>query len=449
METTVSTQQSSKRRGIVPFEKSVAAHRLLSQEYSPDNELPANQVHIGSHKKVKWQRSKCGHQWRAVVSERVRYHFSCPVCKNRVVAIDNCLAAKYPDLAKQWSYRNFLLTPYDVVPGFSKRVWWFCLVCQHHWQRRVADRVQRGQGCPACANHVATKKNCLATAYPQLVKEWSEKNLSLTPNDVVAGSNKKVWWKCRKQNCGYEWQTSVANRTIHKSGCPACAGKVATPMNNLAVKGPHLLREYSAQNEKPATAYTPKSHQKVWWECRICKREWQAVIYGRVMGRGCPECTNRIVTPTNNLAYLYPELVKEYSPRNKQPASRVISTAHRKYWWKCKEPGCGHEWQATGYNRTVRGQGCPKCAGKNRSQTRLSGVLAKKSFSQLYPHLVSQYSPLNPLPPDKLFLEGTDPIILWRCAEGHQWRARLSARLNDDLGCPECFLKRLKKPSTV
>ena len=48
--------------------------------------------------------------------------------------------------------------------------------------------------------------NSLAAVHPELVAEWSEKNLPLTPDSITFGSNKKVWWKGA---CVHEWQTSV------------------------------------------------------------------------------------------------------------------------------------------------------------------------------------------------------------------------------------------------
>ena len=30
--------------------------------------------------------------------------------------------------------------------------------------------------------------------HPELVDEWSEKNLPLTPDDITYGSNKVYWW---------------------------------------------------------------------------------------------------------------------------------------------------------------------------------------------------------------------------------------------------------------
>ena len=51
--------------------------------------------------------------------------------------------------------------------------------------------------------------NSLAEVRPELVPEWSEKNLPLKPDEITFGSNKKVWWRGA---CGHEWQTSVKAR---------------------------------------------------------------------------------------------------------------------------------------------------------------------------------------------------------------------------------------------
>ena len=58
--------------------------------------------------------------------------------------------------------------------------------------------------------------NSLAEVHPELISEWSEKNLTLTPDDITFGSNKKVWWRGA---CGHEWQTSVKARSNGEK-CP-------------------------------------------------------------------------------------------------------------------------------------------------------------------------------------------------------------------------------------
>ena len=39
-----------------------------------------------------------------------------------------------------------------------------------------------------------TMSNSLASVHPELISEWSEKNLPLTPDKITFGSNKRVWW---------------------------------------------------------------------------------------------------------------------------------------------------------------------------------------------------------------------------------------------------------------
>lgn len=43
--------------------------------------------------------------------------------------------------------------------------------------------------------------NSLASVHPELIPEWSERNLPLTPDKITFGSNKRVWWKGA---CGHE-----------------------------------------------------------------------------------------------------------------------------------------------------------------------------------------------------------------------------------------------------
>ena len=63
----------------------------------------------------------------------------------------------------------------------------------------------------------------LASVHPELIPEWSEKNLPLTPDKITFGSNKRVWWKGA---CGHEWETSVKARSKGEK-CPIGTAIVA------------------------------------------------------------------------------------------------------------------------------------------------------------------------------------------------------------------------------
>ena len=81
-----------------------------------------------------------------------------------------------------------------MTAGSNRPVWWRCEKGQSY-RTIIAQRVQRGNGCPYCANRkVLVGFNDLATVQPLVAKEWHESlNGALTPEMVTAGSHKKVW----------------------------------------------------------------------------------------------------------------------------------------------------------------------------------------------------------------------------------------------------------------
>ena len=102
--------------------------------------------------------------------------------------------------------------------------------------------------------------------HPELIVEWSKKNLPLTPDGITFGSNKVVWWK---GSCGHEWQTSVKARPKGEK-CPICSGaRAVAGINDLSTLKPGLASEWSKKNEIKPTEVTVGSHKKVIWKCRL------------------------------------------------------------------------------------------------------------------------------------------------------------------------------------
>jgi hypothetical protein len=107
----------------------------------------------------------------------------------------------------------------------------------------------------------------------------------LTPDQVVAGSTQKAWWKC-PNGLDHEWESSLVNR-VNGSGCPFCAGRNPSVTNSLATLYPEIAKQWHpTRNGK----LTPKqvvagSGQKVWWKCpNSSDHEWQVSINNRVSG---------------------------------------------------------------------------------------------------------------------------------------------------------------------
>lgn len=111
--------------------------------------------------------------------------------------------------------------------------------------------------------------NSLSVVHPELIVEWSKKNLPLTPDGITFGSNKVVWWK---GSCGHEWQTSVKARSKGEK-CPICSGvRAVAGINDLSTLKPGLASEWSKKNEIKPTEVTVGSHKKVIWKCRLQHR---------------------------------------------------------------------------------------------------------------------------------------------------------------------------------
>ena len=121
--------------------------------------------------------------------------------------------------------------------------------------------------------------NSLAAVHPELIAEWSEKNLPLTPDSITFGSNKKVWWKGA---CGHEWETSVKARSNGEK-CPICSGaRVVAGINDLSTLKPELASEWSEENEIKPTEVSIGSHKKVIWKCKL-GHEWIATVKSRTI----------------------------------------------------------------------------------------------------------------------------------------------------------------------
>jgi uncharacterized Zn-finger protein len=192
---------------------------ILSGEWHPSRNgaLTPRDVTPKSNKMAWWVCNK-GHEWKARISSRTGGN-GCPYCAGRKVCEDNCLHTLNPSLSREWHpVKNGSLSPMDVRPGSSTKVWWICSK-NHVWQATVNSRNQ-GKGCPYCSGRRVCTDNCLQTINPQLSKQWHPtKNNGLSPRNVTAKSNRKVWWICGN---GHEWQNTVQNRN-RGIGCPYCA----------------------------------------------------------------------------------------------------------------------------------------------------------------------------------------------------------------------------------
>lgn len=279
--------------------------------------------------------------------------------------MENSLAAVRPDLIQEWSDRNLPLKPEDISYGTHRLIWWKG-ACGHEWQASAHSRTGKSHtGCPYCSgNRVLSGYNDLKTKFPEIAAEWSEKNLPITPDQVLAFSSKKVWWK---GTCGHEWLARIADRT-RGHGCPYCSSeKLLTGFNDLATRYPKLAAEWSEKNLPLTPDKIPVNRPGLfWWKCRECGYEYKAWISSRVKTPSCPCCSGRIVVPgINDLATTDPEIAAEWNyEKNKNIKPQSVHRLSKKIvWWTSS---FGYSWQAKVSERTVGGTACNPSNSKFR-----------------------------------------------------------------------------------
>ena len=224
---------SGKKVGV-GFNDLATIYPDLAAQWHPkkNGALTPEQVLFSSTKLIWWQCEK-GHEWQAKVRDRLKdpHPSDCRFCKNREVWSGfNDLATLYPELAKEWHpTKNGMLMAQTVLAGSRQKVWWKGS-CGHEWEASLVNRTQKQTKCPYCTNKKVLKGfNDLVTTHPELASEWHPTlNGELTPEQVVRGTLKKVWWRCRNEHV---WQARVAHRAgdlVGKrlgTGCPVCAKK--------------------------------------------------------------------------------------------------------------------------------------------------------------------------------------------------------------------------------
>lgn len=227
------------------------------------------------------------------------------------------LGAVRPDLAREFDCEKNGITPWDIAANVNRRFWWKCPRGHAGYQATPNNR-NRGSGCPVCGrqkqlytlhNNVIEQNGLFAQDFPDLLAEINNTKLASPLNlDKLQSKDGKIKipWKCSK--CGFEWETTVYQRTVWNSGCPSCAhravaskrhyARMKAEKSSLMEKFPDIAAEwnYTRNGEASPKEIAFSSNKKVWWICPHCNHEYLATVNSRTNRRlfsGCPKCKAR------------------------------------------------------------------------------------------------------------------------------------------------------------
>jgi hypothetical protein len=157
------------------------------------------------------------------------------------------------------------------------------------------------------------KNSSILHSNPELSKEWNyDRNGNLRPEHYSSNSGKRVWWKCEN---GHEWMATIDSRN-KGHGCPYCTGLlVIKGETDLQTVNPSLDSEwnYEKNNGLTPAEVMPGRREKVWWKCKN-GHEWEAPVYSRSNGCGCPYCAGtKVLEGENDLQTRNPDLANQWN----------------------------------------------------------------------------------------------------------------------------------------
>ncbi|OLS17043.1 MAG: hydrogenase nickel incorporation protein HypA, partial [Candidatus Heimdallarchaeota archaeon LC_3] len=391
-------------------------------DYNKNSEKPELYTK-GSRYKAHWICKKCNHEWKATISNRSN-GTGCPACSGRVVTNTNNLKVTHPEFAKEWNYDKNKNSPEQYTKGSHYQANWLCKYCSNDWKCPINDR--KILGCPECSRIIKIKMNNIAITHPDLIKEWNNEKNKFKAKSYTYGSTHRVFWICKK--CNHEWKSKIRDRVLG-AGCPECRKLISIEKNNLANKYPDLIKDWDfKKNEKSPSEYSYGSKYKAHWICHTCDYNWQATINNRSNGTGCPACSGRILTESNNLTIIRPDLVKDWDfKKNEKSPSEFSYGSKYKAHWICHK--CRYNWKATINAR--KDSKCPNCSRKKEKST--------ENLEQSNPELIEEWDFSKNINPPSHFTKGMKNKAHWICKKcNHEWQSSIYHRSTRSQGCPAC-----------
>lgn len=407
---------------------------ILAKEWHPTKNLPLlpSDISYGSGIRAWWKCSS-NHEWDAVINSR-RQGSGCPYCAGQKPTVERNFATVYPELLKEvdWS-KNKNLDPLKLTPRANQKIWWKCDK-GHSWQATITNKTRKGYKgeCPYCLNRKLSAENSLMRLRPDIAKDWHPtKNNALTPNDVIAGGSKKVWWHCKH---GHEWQTTIGARVNSGTGCPKCA--LQTSRIEIAI-----YTEIKALFEN------------VSWREKIEKYECDIFLPDKKIGIEIDGVFWHNKRP--EVDQIKQSLFEEKGIqlfRLREEGLELLSERDITFKWSAKTfPIISNLVNQLLKFADLTNSEKSKLQNYVNNESLLNDKLYRKIVSQLpappyelsiaakKPEIAKEWAyDLNaPLSPEH-FKPNANKAVWWRCESGHTWKATLNIRSSQCTGCPDC-----------
>ena len=468
--------------------------------YEKNANLKPDDISVSSNQRVWWKCEKGHEWQASINNRTYNKRTCPYCTNQKILKGYNDLDFLYPNIAKEWNYEKNKKTPYEIGPGTAKKYWWKCKlghewqaspvqrvregtgcpICSSERKISIPEKtvlfyIQKYYKDKIISNYrseiIDNKELDIYLPNKLIGIEYDgvyfHKNRSrdLLKDDLCAKIGIQVLHisECRDKNkidenyiyynvnkeSNLEWAINqllyilFGKNRNYDINIARDRIKIYDLIDyyekeqSLQTNYPELTKEWNYQkNGKLKPEFVSYgSYKKVWWKCEK-GHEWQAVIYSRVAGAGCPYCAGqKPLKGFNDLETVYPNIAKEwnYEKNGNLKPDAITNKSNKKVWWKCEK---GHEWQATVNIRTVKNHNCPYCANQKL-------LVGYNDLLTINPLLAKEwnYKRNGNLKPEQFF-PNAHKKVWWTCPKGHEWEAAIGDR-NTGNGCPYCANQKL------
>jgi Probable Zinc-ribbon domain len=231
-------------------------------------------------------------------------------------------------------------------------------------------------------------------------------------SDTYHGVTRKYHWSCSE---GHEWE---ARLSLVKAGkwCQICAN---AQRRLTALENAHAIaqqRDGECLSKTYVDCQTP-----MLWRCGN-GHEWKAGYTAVKSKAWCPQC-GKIKIGNANRRWDLEKICAIAEERGGSCLEKSFTTIKKQIRWRCSE---GHEWEANGQNVIHNKSWCPYCAGKADVTIERLHEAAQKRGGEC---LASK-------------CEGIKNTVMWKCSEGHTFKASPLHVLHSGSWCRICATSR-------
>ncbi len=412
---------------------------LWDYEKNSKENIQPEKVLAGTDKKA-WWICEHGHSYQMRIANKAR-GAGCPVCSSQIVTKDNCLATTNPELAQEWHpSKNGNLTPYDIISGSHRKVWWLCEQ-GHEWQAQPYSRLIHG--CPVCDSEKRTSFPEQAILY-YFSKQYHAQGRIKISNYEVDIFVPELKLAIEYDGSFYHQGEESENREKRKNSAIKSAGIM-------------LIRVKEAKNEQCVldnTIYCRYSQNYSFLEyvigeiCRIIYEKQGIMLSFDVnIQRDRSDIHSQYIRikKENSLAIRKPLAAEkwDYRKNGKITPETVPAISKKRFWWKCTQ--CGYEWEGAVENIPNRVE-CPHCVHGSKKSPMKKNFVSKNartieySLMSKYPEIANDWSveKNGELTPNSV-TPGSKQKVWWRCRVcGYEWQSTIKARTRFESHCPNC-----------